>query len=75
MNIHHLCAVRHAHTVSGHCRYRAVENSRNTREQSSTVFRSSGTGLIPQAERLKMFTPHPLMTCDEIHERIQHVLK
>ncbi len=68
-----LCAVRDADAVSRHRGFREV----------GTVHRASGVAvagvpltrhwLIPQANRPKVYSPHPTMTPDEIRERTQGV--
>ena len=69
----HLCSVCDDDAFPRHCRFRRWE-----KEQASNPELVDGTPitrywLIPTAIRPKMFTPHPLMSSDEIRERTQKV--
>ena len=69
-----LRAVRDADAVSGHAGFRRVgEDARATTRPEIAGIPITRHWLIPQAHRPKVYTPHPVMSADEIRERTQAV--
>ena len=69
-----LRAVRDADAVPGHRRFRGVgEDARGATPTQIAGIPITRHWLIPQAQRPKVYTPHPVMSADEIRSRTQAV--
>ena len=70
----HLRAVRDADAVPRHARLRGVgEDARRRTRRSIDGIPITRHWLIPQADRPKVYTPHPVMSADEIRDGTQGV--